>query len=81
MRAGSIMAVRGEADYPAGIGSCGPSTSGTCTIARWRGVKNGWPALRTEKEAEWFVAEANLSECSSSAMVPDRFEPRRKHKV
>lgn len=37
-----------------------------------------WPVLRTDEEAERFVAEADLSEYGFSAMVPMRFELRRK---
>ncbi|HEX6015875.1 MAG TPA: CopG family antitoxin [Geminicoccaceae bacterium] len=40
-----------------------------------------WPVLRTDEEAERFVAEADLSEYDFSAMVPMRFELRRKDKA
>jgi len=40
-----------------------------------------WPVLRTDEEAERFVAEADLTEHDFSAMVPVRFELRRKDKA
>jgi predicted DNA binding CopG/RHH family protein len=44
-------------------------------------MKKNWPALRTDEEAEQFVAEADLTEYDFSKMVPLRFELRRKDKA
>ena len=41
-------------------------------------MKKDWPALRTDEEAERFVAEADLTEYDFSTMVPVSFELRRK---
>lgn len=40
-----------------------------------------WPPLRSDEEAERFVAEADLSEYDFGQMVPVRFELRRKDKA
>jgi predicted DNA binding CopG/RHH family protein len=40
-----------------------------------------WPVLRTDEEAERFVAEAELTEYDFARMVPMRFELRRKDKA
>ena len=37
-------------------------------------MKKKWPVLKTDEEAERFVAEADLTEYSFSEMVPMRFE-------
>jgi predicted DNA binding CopG/RHH family protein len=37
-------------------------------------MKKPWPVLKTDEEAERFVAEADLSEFDFSAMTPVRFE-------
>jgi predicted DNA binding CopG/RHH family protein len=44
-------------------------------------MKKDWPALRTDEEAERFVAEADLTEYDFSQMVPVRFELRRKDRA
>jgi predicted DNA binding CopG/RHH family protein len=44
-------------------------------------MKKDWPALRTDEEAERFVAEADLTEYDFSKMVPVRFELRRKDRA
>ena len=44
-------------------------------------MKKPWPVLRTDEEAERFVAEADLAEYDFSAMVPVHFELRRKDKA
>ena len=44
-------------------------------------MKKAWTVLRTDEEAERFVAEADLTEYDFSAMVPVRFELRRKGKA
>jgi predicted DNA binding CopG/RHH family protein len=41
-------------------------------------MKKDWPALRSDEEAERFVAEADLTEYDFSTMVPVSFELRRK---
>jgi predicted DNA binding CopG/RHH family protein len=41
-------------------------------------MKKDWPALRSDEEAERFVAEADLTEYDFSKMVPVSFELRRK---
>ena len=43
-------------------------------------MKKKWPALKTDEEAERFVAEADLTEFDFSQMVPMRFELRHKDK-
>lgn len=37
-------------------------------------MKKKWPVLKTDEDAERFVAEADLSEYDFSEMVPMRFE-------
>ena len=37
-------------------------------------MKKSWPPLRTDEEAERFVAEADLTEYDFSKMVPMHFE-------
>jgi predicted DNA binding CopG/RHH family protein len=37
-------------------------------------MKKPWPALRSDEEAERFVAEADLTEYDFGEMVPARFE-------
>jgi predicted DNA binding CopG/RHH family protein len=44
-------------------------------------MRKPWPVLRTDEEAERFVAGANLTEHDFSAMVPVRFELRRKDRA
>jgi predicted DNA binding CopG/RHH family protein len=44
-------------------------------------MRKAWPVLKTDEEAERFVAEADLTEYDFSAMVPVRFELRRKDKA
>ena len=44
------------------------------------GLRKVWPVLRTDEEAERFVAEADLTGYDFSAMVPVHFELRRKGK-
>ena len=44
-------------------------------------MKKDWPSLRSDEEAERFVAEADLTEYDFSRMVPVRFELRRKDKT
>jgi predicted DNA binding CopG/RHH family protein len=41
-------------------------------------MKKKWPALRTDEDAEEFVAEADLTDYDFSEMVPMRFEVERK---
>jgi predicted DNA binding CopG/RHH family protein len=41
-------------------------------------MRKHWPALRSDEEAERFVAEADLTEYDFSTMVPVSFELRRK---
>lgn len=41
-------------------------------------MKKKWPDLRTDEEAERFVAEADLTEYDFSQMVPMHFEFARK---
>ncbi len=40
-----------------------------------------WPVLRTDEEAERFVAEADLTEYDFAQMAPVQFELRRKYKA
>ena len=44
-------------------------------------MKKPWPVLKSDEEAERFVAEADLSEYDFSQMVPMRFELKRKDKT
>jgi predicted DNA binding CopG/RHH family protein len=44
-------------------------------------MRKPWPVLRTDEEAERFVAEADRTEYDFSALVPVRFELRRKDKA
>jgi predicted DNA binding CopG/RHH family protein len=44
-------------------------------------MKKPWPALKSDEEAERFVAEADLTEYDFSQVVPMRFELRRKDKA
>ena len=44
-------------------------------------MKKDWPSLRSDEEAERFVAEADLTEYDFSRMVSVRFELRRKDKA
>ncbi len=41
-------------------------------------MKKKWPVLKTDEEAEHFVAEADLTEYDFSEMVPMRFEIEKK---
>ena len=41
-------------------------------------MKKKWPVLKTDEEAERFVAEADLTEYDFSEMVPMRFEIEKK---
>ena len=41
-------------------------------------MEKDWPALRSDEEAERFVAEADLTKYDFSTMVPVSFELRRK---
>ncbi len=43
-------------------------------------MRRPWPDLRSDEEAERFVAEADLTEYDFAQMVPMRFELRRKDK-
>ena len=43
-------------------------------------MRKPWPNLRSDEEAERFVAEADLAEYDFAQMVPMRFELRRKDK-
>ena len=44
-------------------------------------MKKQFPTLKTDKEAEEFVANADLTEYDLSGMVPMRFELKRKDKT
>ena len=44
-------------------------------------MRKPWPVLKTDSEAERFVAEADLTEYDFGQMVPMRFELRRKDKA
>jgi predicted DNA binding CopG/RHH family protein len=44
-------------------------------------MKKPWPVLKSDEEAERFVAEADLTEYDFTKMVPMRFELRRKDKT
>lgn len=44
-------------------------------------MRKDWPSLRSDEEAERFVAEADLTEYDFGRMVPMRFELRRKDKA
>ena len=43
--------------------------------------RKAWPVLKTDAEAERFVAEADLTEYDFAQMVPVQFELRRKDKA
>lgn len=43
-------------------------------------MKKEWPSLRSDEEAERFVAEADLTDYDFSKMTPMRLELRRKDK-
>ena len=43
--------------------------------------EQAWPVLKTDAEAERFVAEADLTEYDFAQMVPVQFELRRKDKA
>jgi predicted DNA binding CopG/RHH family protein len=44
-------------------------------------MKKAWPVLKTDEDAERFVAEADLTEYDFAQMVPVQFELRRKDKA
>jgi predicted DNA binding CopG/RHH family protein len=44
-------------------------------------MKKDWPSLRSDEEAERFVAEADLTDYDFSRMIPVHFELRRKDKA
>ena len=44
-------------------------------------MRRPWLGLRSDEEAEWFVAQADLTEYDFAQMVPMRFELRRKDRA
>ena len=60
--------------------SCARSAPATCTRERWTTMKKTIPTFKTDKEAEDFVAKADLSEYDLSGGQVMRFELKAKDK-
>ena len=55
-------------------GTSGRSAPGICTERKWPTLKKKIPSFKTDKEAENFVARADLTEYDLSGGKPERFE-------